>query len=698
MHKLAGHGLSDNARRMISWVAALALLLPLLAGCGAQTAVAPTQTPAPANTPAPTATPPPAEAPTAEPTATPEPSPAPQARFESGPCPFDLPAGQVEGETVECGTLSVPEDRSDPQSRTLRLPVAVFHPSGTAQPDPIVYLEGGPGGSALEFLNLKFGQQFEPLLAAGRDLVIFDQRGVGYSKPDLDCPEARELGLEMMDLEVDGTKITEEEALARVDEALLACGEDLAGSTDLADYHTTASAADVNDLRAALGYDQVNLWGTSYGTWLALEVLRSYPEAVRSVVLDSVLPPDVDLVTAAPGNGDRAFRLLYDACAADAACNAAYPDLHQVLLDTAKRLNETPAELQVTDPLAGKTYPVEVTGDDLVAMVFQFLYATEIIPSLPQIIYDASQGSFTVLTQLIGALIAQSTALSRGQQLSVLCHDEIPFDSPQELEAALAQYPEMAPSLDDSILGRMGFRLCPEWGAGQAGPELEQPVTSDVPTLVMSGQYDPITPPAWGQRAAETLTNGYFFEYPGVGHGASTVEGCPQQMMVAFLQDPTRAPDSACVAAMEAPRFSVPTEGTAVEMVPFTDAQLGIQGVAPQGWTQQNPGVFVRGSSATDLAVLIEQGTPGTAQDLLNLLSQQLGLAEAPESSGQREANGITWNLYSAQVGGLSIEFALGESGGLALVVLLQSDPREHDALVEAAYLPAIDALVPLKQ
>jgi pimeloyl-ACP methyl ester carboxylesterase len=312
-------------------------------------------------------------------------------------------------------------------------------------------------------------------------------------------------------------------------------------------------------------------------------VLRHYPEAVRSAVLDSVLPPDVDLVTAAPGNGDRAFRLLYDGCAADPACNAAYPELHQVLLDTAKRLDETPAELQVTDPLTGKTYPVELAGDDLVAIVFQFLYSTEVIPSLPQLIYDASQGNFTVLTQLLGSLIAQSTVLSRAQQLSVLCHDEIPFDSPQELDAALAQYPELAKSLDESILGRMGFRLCPEWGAGQAGPELDQPVTSDVPTLVMSGQFDPITPPAWGQRAAETLKNGYFFEYPGVGHGASTVEGCPQQMMVAFFQDPTRAPDSACVAAMAAPSFAVPAAGTAVEMVPFSSQQFGIQGCTGAG-------------------------------------------------------------------------------------------------------------------
>lgn len=653
----------------------LILLLPALAACGAP----PTATVPP---------PPPAPVPT---------RPAPVTGLEQGACPFDLPTGLVEGKTIECGYLVVPEDRSNANSPTIRLAVAILHPSTRSRSDPIIYLEGGPGGSALEFLYLTFSEQFQPLLAAGRDIILFDQRGVGRSEPALDCPELRQLGLELLDDEVDGRQVDTAEALNLMKSTALACRQDLAKVAELPAYHTAASAADVNDLREALGYDQVNLWGGSYGTWLALEAMRRYPEGIRSVVLDSVYPPQVDLLAEAPANAARSIDLLFEACAADQACNGAYPNLRTVYLDTVQRLNQERARFQVTNPLTGESYDATMTGDNLATLLFRFLYATSVIPSLPQILYDASQEDYATIAQLLGSLLAVGEVMSQGQQFSVLCHDEVPFSSPQEFEASLAEYPELERAFSDSVLGELGLQVCAGWQVGQAEETLAEAVTSDISTLILAGEFDPITPPAWGQLVAETLKNSHFFEYPGVGHGASASPGCPQQMMLAFLNDPASAPDDACVADMEDWRFVVPSALAVVEWVPFTNETMAIQGQEPDGWTESPIGAYSRGASGTDVAILLMQSMAGTALDLLDLLTEQLGLATVPEPVNQREANGLTWNLYATEVQGLDIDFALSEGDERGYIVLLQSSAKEHDTLYDSVYLPAIDALTPMQ-
>jgi len=683
-------------------LAAIALSL-LLAGCGqasptpTEVVLAPTATPAPSDTvPPELPTDTPAPTPTAEPATAPTPEPA--AAFVSAPCPMQLPAGQVEGDTVECGYLVVPEDRAEPDTNEIRLAVAIFHPPGGAtEADPIVYLSGGPGGSGLEFLFISFNIAFAPVLDTGRDLIVLDQRGIGYSEPALDCPGVFDLGRDLLDMEVDGEQLTTDEANELFVEAVIACEADLSALADLTAYNTAANAADINDLRLALDYDPVNLWGTSYGTRLALEVMRDYPEGLRSVVLDAVYPPDVDLYMEIPANAQRAFDTLFASCAADSACDVAFPDLETVFFDTVDRLNEEPATYLVTDALTRQRYDTVLSGDDLVAILFSFLYHTEVIPSLPQIIYDASEGNFDLVALIQGSLMAQQGAVSLGMQLSVQCNEEFAFSSLDEYEALLAEYPELAGFLESAMVGLSGFMVCEEWDSGQADPIENEPVTSEVPTLLMAGEFDPITPPAWARHAAETLSNSTVIEFPGVGHGASIVAGCPFDTMIAFLDDPTTPPDDACTADM-AVEFAVPSvEAAAVDMEPFTNEAMGITGLAPAGWTEVGLGVYTRASSALDVATLIEQAAPGTAAQLLTGLIGQLGLDEAPGSAGERKANGLTWVLYELQVQTVSVDIALAESDGLVLIVLLQSAQDERDGLYDAVYLPAIDALVPVE-
>ncbi len=674
----------------------LAVVLPLIASCGptpTATPPLPTQTVEvqPTDTIAPTPTP--------APTNTPEPTPATAARFEKASCPFDLPAGVVEGETIECGYLLVPEDRAQAASRTIRLAVAIIHPQGGAsEPDPILFLTGGPGGSTLEGLSLTFSK-LEPLLKARRDLILFDQRGVGRSEPALDCPKLNELNLELLDYELDGKQYTDAEIAELNRQTLLDCAASLSQIADLSAYNSAASAADVNDLRQALGYDQVNLWGVSYGTRLALEVMRDYPQGIRSVVLDSVYPPDINLYVAAPANADRAFDLFFAGCAADQACNAAYPDLRTLFFDTVDRLNATPASLTITDATTGKSYDAVMNGDSLVGLLFQLLYETDIIPALPKLISDASQGQYSMIELILSSLLAQQEFVSIGMQFSVQCNEELSFSSLADLEEAIAQHPELAQFFEYSVVGKFAFQVCEGWNSGRADPIANEAVSSDLPTLIITGEYDPITPPDFGRHVAQTLPNSFFFEYPGMGHGVSLIAGCPTDMMIAFFQDPTTAPDSTCIEEMGGPQWVVPAEGAeTIVMEPFTNKQMGIQGVVPAGWTEVNAGVYARRSSALDAAVVIAQGAPMSAPDLLGLLVRQLGLKEPPASVGEREANGLTWNLYAVTVQGLSVDFALAESEGLGLIVLLQSAPEEHDFLYQAVFLPVIDALTPLAE
>jgi pimeloyl-ACP methyl ester carboxylesterase len=652
------------------------------------TAVPSADTPVPAtDTPEPTDTPiPPTETP--EPTDTPEPTEAPvSSNWEEANCAFDIPAGQE----VDCGYLTVLEDRGQPDGPTLRLHVGIFRSqSDDPAPDPIVYLEGGPGGNALEPAALVFNQRFAQFLE-NRDFIMVDQRGTGLSEPALDCPEYTELGNDLLDDDIEA-----EAALELALEAIETCRARLEEEgVNLAAYTSAANAADLEELRLALGYEQWNVYGISYGTRLAQTLMRDYPEGIRSVVLDSVYPLQLDLYESVPANAWRAYEVLFAGCAADEACNAAYPDLETVLFETAEELNANPVMIEITNPLTGETFDALLNGDSLVGFLFPSLYAAEIIPLLPKIIYDASTGNFDTLAQIQGAFLANSDFVSLGMQLAVQCAEEIPFSDPEVVAGAAAEVPELEGLITSSPnLGSGLFTICQAWNPDAAPDASEnEAVASDIPTLVMAGEYDPITPPAWSQLVTADLSNSYYVEFPGLGHGVSISGECPAAIMLAFIEEPTSEPDSACIAELAGPAF-VPVIPEVV-LVPLESDAFGFSGLVPEGWEEIAPGVYSRATSAVDAAVTIQQSAPVPLATLLDLLTGQLGLDEAPGEAGTREANGLTWALYETTVQNLSIDIALAEADGTAYVILLQSSPEERESLYEAVFLPTIDALTP---
>ncbi|MGD8624175.1 MAG: alpha/beta hydrolase [Anaerolineae bacterium] len=466
-----------------------------------------------------------------------EPADAP--RFEPGPCQVQVPSTYQ----VACGMLIVPEDRSRPGGATLRLPVAVFHsPNPDAAPDPVIHLVGGPGGDLLGAAGFYLGAGGDDILAH-RDYILFNQRGTHGAEPALECPGMAEF-----------TRALGQEPLAwparqaRELEFLLGCQETLvARGANLAAYNSAENAADVADLRLALGYEQVNLYGISYGTRLALTVMRDHPQGVRSVILDSVYLPQVDLDETLAANAHRAFQTLFEGCASDVYCRSHYPDLEAVFYRTVDALNTEPVKVQVQ----GSTVDAWLDGDILMSAVFGTLYRTDAIPWLPTMIYQASQGNYEPLRTPLEAML-DAGGISTGMHYALQCREEVAFESYHETVDLAADLP---PQVAAHYASSQVFDLCAAWGAGAAPPVENEPVASSIPTLVVSGQYDPITPPDWGRLAAGTLDHSFFFEFPGVGHGVIRSSDCGRQIGRQFLADPTERPDDACLDDLQGPTF-----------------------------------------------------------------------------------------------------------------------------------------------
>lgn len=447
------------------------------------------------------------------------------------------------GVAVDCHWLAVPVDREKPAGATIRLAVAVLR-SRAAQPapDPVVYLAGGPGGFVVEELE---GFADEPFLDT-RDLVLFDQRGTGLSEPDLECPEREEAVVRNL-----GRDESYRERLADFRDALRGCRARLVeAGIDLDAFDTEASAADLADLRVALGVDEWNLWGISYGTRLALAAMRSHPEGIRSAILDSVYPPTAGGLGHVDAKADRAFRALFAGCAADPDCDRAYPDLEATFRGIVESFNETPFEGSVDLGEPFGTVPLVITGDDITAGLFNALYDTELISVLPMIGAGLAQGDTAIIPAIAQQGIPFVNSFAEAMQFSVDCADSGARLGADDLEL-----------LDDpgdkgGLLVYFSDAYCRLWDVEPLPAAFNRPVRSRIPSLVMAGTYDPATPPADSRATARTLRNATYVEFEGSGHGVSFENDCATGIILSFVDDPGAAVDIACAEDV-APTFTV---------------------------------------------------------------------------------------------------------------------------------------------
>lgn len=468
------------------------------------------------------------------------------AQFSVSRCQFRVPRGL----RVTCGYLAVPEDRAGHGGLTIRLAVAIARTArAPRQADPVVYLAGGPGGGAVAST---------PSLAGGwaaflahRDLIVVDQRGTGYSQPSLACTAQDHAAAATGDLQTPGGRAAAEYR------DLMRCRDRLArAGVRLAAYTTAANAEDLRDLRIALGYTRWNLLGISYGTRLALAALRTDDQGVRSVILDSVYPPQENLFTAMPGSLDRALELLYADCAAQAPCRKLAPDLRAALAQLAARLDAQPVNLAVRSP-GGRLVSVRLDGAQLIAIVFRSLSQSRLIPLIPRAIVAAAQGDYRLLREFERQRQQRAQGHSAAMYYAVECSEDLGQADLRARQAAAARYPlltgyyrgvqEFTPASVD---------LCRAWGSAPPGPGVTAAVVSDVPALLLAGEYDPITPPSWADTAAATLRRGEVYRVRGTGHAAITRGACPLALIGAFLDRLTARSAAACLDGIGQPVFA----------------------------------------------------------------------------------------------------------------------------------------------
>ena len=659
--------------------------------------------PAPAATAAqPTPTQAPSATATSSAASTPRPTLVYAPVFTAGTCAFTVPAGA----SVKCGSVTVPEDRTDPNSGKVQLAVAVFR-SSAASPasDPLLFLPGGPGGAALDLIAGNYAAFVKPFLSE-RDVIVFDPRGTGHSLPVLDCADLTRTYLDDLHGQIDVSSRT----MVYSNDFVSCHGGLRVSGVKLNAYTTQNSAADVHDLVAALGYQKVDLFGVSYGTRLAQVVMRDYPQIVRSTVVDSVVPIETQLFNAEPAAFQSGLQALFDSCEADPNCHAAYPNFEKDFWDLVAQLNANP--IQVTAPgLSTGTLTESVDGSTLLSAVLGLLQAS-IVGPVPQLVYQVKSGDASALVAAQTGTTSEFNSISTGVYIQEMCHEQLLATTPEQLKADLAAFPDIGEFARLPFYGTVDdmFKACKDWEALAPAQGENAPLQSDLPTLALSGKFDPVTPPAWAQQLAGHLKDVYSFVFPASGHTPtfSDPSGCALDMAIAFVHDPSQAPDQSCLAQTAAVDFTQPYTGNpAVGLDPITLPNSGVTISAPVSWPtygDKGQGDYWRDSSPLDIAQVLITETPQTRTQLVRTFTQKLygNLGFNPASmpaAGTRSANGITWSLYTLDSYGRPLDLAIGKipNSPLSLVVLLFSHPDEHAALYQSLFLPVLDSAMPVQ-
>ena len=435
-------------------------------------------------------------------------------------------------EALRCLQLPVALDYTQPGGPSLKLHVTIapaFRES--ARPDPLFVLAGGPGQAGTDVLVL-LNNTFRRVRAT-RDIVFIDQRGTGLSGK-LDC--ARKPNEE---------SLTE----AENDAAARACIASV--RHPFSAYSTANAARDIEQVRRALGYSAINLWGASYGTRLAQAYARAYPGQLRAAILDGVVTPE-QVIPAAGRDGQSALELVFRQCAADKACNSAYPALASEYAALSARVAAAPVKLQLPDPRTARPLALDMTSDRFLGTVHNILYSALDARRLPYLIHSAHQGQWApfVARRNAASDFSGDGPVAQLLHLAVVCAEDFPRLTPQ-LRAADAA-PLTAP-----VLKRLGS-MCAMMQVPPASYQAPTPITA--PVLMLSGQLDPVTPPHRAQAAGKYMQKVQHLSVAWAGHGVSQL-GCSPRLLREFLDKPAEPVNGACLNEIPAPTFQLGSAG-----------------------------------------------------------------------------------------------------------------------------------------
>lgn len=480
--------------------------------------------------------------------------------FESAACP-STPAPVAALGHAHCGFLVVPENRNRADGRSIRLAVAILPAVSAALSDPVVVMSGGPGGAALpiaqDIINIGLNRS--------RDVILMDQRGVGNSQPALNCPEIARFRQASVGLNYDAPSTGR-----MLVKAAASCRRRLAHQgVDVEAYNTTENAADFADLRAALGVKTWNVYAVSYGTDLALTYIREHPAGVRSVIIDSVVPPDVASLGWTWTSVKRGVDGVFAACAVEPDCDRHYPHLQQTFTRLVRKLEAHPVTTEAK--IGDHEVKVVLDGGALVNWLQQH---TMIPKEIPADIDALAHGNPRPVAAFFAPLQA-AEPLSRGMHFSVICSEWVPYERPSQILAegrrAFPDYPasvlRQAPALPFMT------EVCGAWHVRKAPAAIRTPVSSPIPTLSIGGGFDAVTGTQWAEYAVRSFPNKTYIDIPGVSHFVAIDSPCVQQVIASFLANPT-GPDTACVKHLKPGPFSVNPTHPPVSVPPGDDGPL----------------------------------------------------------------------------------------------------------------------------
>jgi len=430
---------------------------------------------------------------------------------------------------AQCGTWPVFENRKAGAGRRIELRVAVVPAvSRNPMPDPLVFLTGGPGQAATE-TYVSVASAFRTIHQE-RDIVLVDQRGTGSSNP-LRCPKPDDTTeLWLLDDETMGSWVSR--CLSELD-------------ADPRFYTTSIAMEDLDEIRDALGYERVNLYGISYGTRAALAYLRQFPDRVRSVILDGIAPPTEALGLDVARDAQRAFDLLVARCENDVSCRDAFGSLEDDLEALMARV-ATPVDVTLRHPRTGETETLALKRSMAAFAVRLLTYSQETASLVPLLLRTAAGGDLApIAAQFLMTSGQVEETISDAMGFSVICSEDFPFLDESEIVA----------HNDGTYLGAVQTdslkKLCPLWPRGDIPADFKKPVHSDVPVLLLSGEADPVTPPSNGELVASSLTNALHLVARGQGHMVIH-RGCIPRLAAELVEAGTLdALDVACVEDIE---------------------------------------------------------------------------------------------------------------------------------------------------
>ncbi|MGH8168979.1 MAG: alpha/beta hydrolase [Steroidobacteraceae bacterium] len=428
---------------------------------------------------------------------------------------------------AECGHLSVPENPAAPLGRRIELRVAVVPAVSTRKsPDPLFVLAGGPGMAATSFYA-SVAPVFA-LIHRDRDIVLVDQRGTGGSNA-LECESSEE------DLY--------ESTTAQVVAGAERCLKMLAAHADVRFYTTSLAVRDLDRVRAALGYDRIDLYGASYGTVVAQQYLRRFPDRVRSVILDGVVPPQLALGATSALDAQAALSSIFSRCAQQPACHTRFGDPAAAYRRIRDELTAHAVWVDLTDPTSGEPYRLQFTAYHLALVLRLASYTPDLAALLPLDLHEAgASGNFVPLAGqflLMGRVYGD--AIAEGMNDTVVCSEDVPFYHVNAEQRAELARTFLGTSQLDGLEA-----ICGVWPRGPVDPDFHQPLHSDVPALLLSGSNDPITPPRYAAEAARGFTHSLSLVVPGFGHGQLT-DPCMAGVMAQFVRRASVAGlDTAC--------------------------------------------------------------------------------------------------------------------------------------------------------